>query len=181
MVLVMNITLVYVHTLLPRVALSIIGLQMLTTHNFKVLNIYWRTLTDIVGGAYFTCTRRVFVFLPCAWKTQFILAGLTQKYRNVDELKKSGVTICLGMDDGLKIPHTFNDMNIARTVKSLPAHLNAITKHCSVHPQNNGCLNFIHGNFIKVMQKIGHYDDVIKAYVKKVGSTFMYLKMLEPL
>ena len=56
----------------------------------------------------------------------------------------------------------------------------ALKKRCLAHPQNHGRLNcsvnLVHGNFIKVMQMLGHYDDVIKASVEKVGSTFMDLK-----
>ena len=40
-----------------------------------------------------------------------------RKYRNEVELKKSGLTICPGIDRHFDIFHPFGDMNIARTPK----------------------------------------------------------------
>ena len=64
-------------------------------------------------GGSFTCITSGFVFVSGRGQTRIILDDL-RKYRNVDELKKSGLTIFLGIDSGFKIPCPFSDMNIAR-------------------------------------------------------------------
>ena len=43
--------------------------------------------------------------------------GAKKKYRNQVELKKSGLTICLGIDHRFDTFHPFGDMNIVRTPK----------------------------------------------------------------